>query len=159
MQILGEYDDENDALEHEFEVVDSMPELTNIRPGGEGRRLKPEEIAEREEARYKRIIQRKRDVFISTREKHEVDRRERFLSNPAYKRHQAEVEAWLERTRPEAVTPGQVSVKKRKNGRGFVSQLSRRGRPMKMIACQKEAERQAKLDDAAVEERRQRIQA
>jgi len=61
IQIVAEYELENDALEHEFELVDSMPELTNIMPGGGlgGRRLTQEEITLRAKARADRIAARR----------------------------------------------------------------------------------------------------
>ena len=55
IRFVAFYDDEKDALNHEFELISSMPWLTNILQGGSGRVLTPAQIEAQRIERYTRV--------------------------------------------------------------------------------------------------------
>lgn len=59
---VAEYEIEADVFEHEIELIATLPGLTNIRAGGQGMALAPEEAARRAEARKQRVKAQKSAV-------------------------------------------------------------------------------------------------
>ena len=105
IQIVAEYELEDDALEHEFEIVDSLPELTNVMPGGGGgpggRRLTEEEIRERISMRLARI----KSALVAAQKKKRREReavaeallRNRYEGLAKNEKQASEISSWLDR--------------------------------------------------------------
>lgn len=53
--IVAAYILESDALEHEWRLVDSLPDLTNLMPGGIGSAQTPEQITRRQVLRQRKL--------------------------------------------------------------------------------------------------------
>lgn len=99
--IVAEYDDELDALNHEYRLVDSDPTLTNIMEGGGiGRRLTLVELQRRSELRRKRFIEMRVQAKAMAIER----KKQKFAAfvgqlrqGPGAERHKTEIDAWEER--------------------------------------------------------------
>lgn len=72
---MADYDLEEDALDHEFRLVDATPDLTNIAPGGLGKVASPEEIARRRCILSKRLAERRKLQKLAARQR-DFDRKQ-----------------------------------------------------------------------------------
>lgn len=99
VEIVAQYDDELDALDHEFRLVDADPTLTNVQPGGVGRTMSPKVIRWLRERRVARVLaeRAKRKVEVRTGELGRYkDSLRQFLDLAEGSRSEAEVKAWVE---------------------------------------------------------------
>ena len=155
IQIVAQYDLEDDALEHEFELVDSMVELTNMVPGGGGRTLKPAEIERRARDRETRIQGRMLNRFEG-RHQDRLDRaKQRVMNYRGAERHKAEIDAWFSQF--EIGKEGDAGVNVRVNKRA-----GRRGQRQAFLQIQKrppvtDKSVEAKLGRAAHAKRKRRL--
>jgi hypothetical protein len=101
IQIVAEYEIEDDALEHEFEIVDSLPELTNAMPGGGGgpggRRLTEQEMRQRASARLARVKALQKKALRERETAAERLLRNRYTALARNEKQAQEIASWLER--------------------------------------------------------------
>ena len=157
IQIFAEYDDENDALEHEFELVDSMPELTNIMPGGAGRTLKPEEIERRRSAREKRILDRRVVALVESAKRTHQRQKESMIATA--RGHKAEIELWSQANQPVEMRPVQFFARMHKGKpdvRFYPSSRPPKKRTLEARKAEEDAVR-AEMEAAAKLEREKRL--
>lgn len=107
VEVVAEYDLESDALDHEYRLVDRLPTLTNVMPGGCAPVRGP--MTPEQEARYERVLALRRlervRKLAALREKERAEalklrlERERafLLQGAGAERYGAEITAWLER--------------------------------------------------------------
>lgn len=100
--IVAEYDDEVDALDHEFRLVDADPTLTNVFPGGGGftgaldSPIRAQRRREVYEERRKLLLEQKAQAASGRFE----ERARRLLGRKSAQLHKEELEAWISRMRP-----------------------------------------------------------
>ncbi|MGX9981145.1 GIY-YIG nuclease family protein [Methylobacterium fujisawaense] len=92
IEIVGQYALEADALDHEYRLVDAMPTLTNIMPGGLGAAETPAQIERR-----RRVREARRETALRAARLRDLERRRTELltasSDPAYRE---QVNAWID---------------------------------------------------------------
>lgn len=135
VEIVGVFDDEVDALDLEFLLVEESPTLTNVMVGGAGTgRLDSPLRAERRRRVYaeKRArLLRERDRRLEAAAKSRFTERCKSLySARGADLHQAEIDAWLETLPSVAVSSDEAAQpKKAKRNGGKARKRPRRYRP------------------------------
>ena len=95
ISIVAEYDNADDALNHEWELISSMPCLTNVGPGGEGRRLSALQIAKQQELRVARLAEQRRVARTQCIGRLQANRERMFTAIPGAERYRKEILNWL----------------------------------------------------------------
>jgi hypothetical protein len=105
IEIIASYEDEADALDHEWRLVDAMPTLTNMAPGGGGRIETPFLRQRRQELLSRRIAERRKRQLEAARrrdgerkEQRVLREKDRLLSVPGADERREEIEAWFATT-------------------------------------------------------------
>jgi hypothetical protein len=97
VQIVAEYADETDALDHEYRLVDAMPTLTNVQPGGIGWAETPAQ-RDRRRARFTQAYLLRRAKLLRQREEQAREKalaRERVACLAVPGADPVEVDLWL----------------------------------------------------------------
>lgn len=96
IEIVGIYKHEADALEHEFKLVDELPDLTNIMPGGIGAAQTPQLLERRRLYRSLKLEEARERDRVAALARDTERKRSRLLSLPNADRHAAEINAWVD---------------------------------------------------------------
>lgn len=93
--IVAQYELESDALDHEYRLVDAMPTLTNIHPGGGGGVSTPLLIEKRRREREERLRVLREKERAEAEARALAERKKAMLSIPGAELYQGEIEGWL----------------------------------------------------------------
>lgn len=96
VEIVGQYELESDALDHEYRLVDATPTLTNIMPGGGGGASTPQLIERRRKEREERLRALREKERVEARARALAERKKAMLEIPGAERHRREIEKWVE---------------------------------------------------------------